>query len=93
MKLANNKPTSIQVVTENISANPSCPHGPTLLFVRKNERFFGCSAYRSRKYCDFYSLESKSKIRKTQNNLLTKVTAIDRHELFNKFTKVWIQIP
>ncbi len=47
------------------SCNPSCPHGPTLLFqdVIKGEtrQFFACSAYRSKKFCEFHH-ERKDKI-------------------------------
>lgn len=90
MKLASNKFSSIQVIIDNISENPPCPHGPTLLFVRKNERFFACSAYRSRKYCNFFMLESKSKIIKKRKCLLSQLPTADRQVLFDKFTKVHI---
>ncbi|XP_072156755.1 rRNA N(6)-adenosine-methyltransferase ZCCHC4 [Bemisia tabaci] len=43
----------------NTENPPECPHGPTLLFSRGVEarRFYACSAYRDRKYCDFFLWE------------------------------------
>ena len=52
------------ILQDDISANPWCAHGPTILYQRsssapsdisdskhKTKRFFACSAYRDRKYC------------------------------------------
>jgi hypothetical protein len=36
------------------SDNPRCPHGPSLLMERGDQRFYACSAYRNRRDCDFY---------------------------------------
>lgn len=38
----------VSVIIRDFSLNPSCPHGPTILFSLKNgiKKFFGCSAFR-----------------------------------------------
>ncbi|XP_069058258.1 rRNA N6-adenosine-methyltransferase ZCCHC4 isoform X1 [Pleurodeles waltl] len=47
------------------STAPSCPHGPTLLFVKFNHgkeegrRFYACAACRDRKDCSFFQWENE----------------------------------
>lgn len=54
----------IEVNINNISNNPMCPHGPSILFSRVDskggkENFFACSACRDRKDCQFYLEEDE----------------------------------
>lgn len=57
-KLPDKGNTSVQVVIEDLKNHPVCPHGPTLLFSKitgsTERRFFGCSACRDRKLCNFF---------------------------------------
>ncbi|XP_035710798.1 rRNA N6-adenosine-methyltransferase ZCCHC4 isoform X2 [Folsomia candida] len=46
-------------VIRDLKLNPSCEHGPTILFERNGSRFFSCSAYRCRKLCPFYLSEEE----------------------------------
>ncbi|XP_065218540.1 rRNA N6-adenosine-methyltransferase ZCCHC4 isoform X2 [Planococcus citri] len=57
----------------DISNNPSCPHGPSVLFCKKNSsrKFFACSAYRSRKRCPFFLWEDDLKKQKQATKNLT----------------------
>ncbi|ODM89669.1 Zinc finger CCHC domain-containing protein 4 [Orchesella cincta] len=57
-------------IIRDLALNPSCPHGPTILFERAGQRFFSCSAFRSRKLCQFYMTDehwSRSKARETKD--------------------------
>ncbi|XP_039607534.1 rRNA N6-adenosine-methyltransferase ZCCHC4 [Polypterus senegalus] len=54
------------ILNEEVEAKaPSCPHGPTLLFVKYNKkegahrRFYACSACRDRKDCNFFQWEDE----------------------------------
>ncbi|KAJ8981370.1 hypothetical protein NQ317_000237, partial [Molorchus minor] len=53
----------VDVIIEDLSGHPCCPHGPTILFARivKGERkhFFACAAYRERKHCNFFLWENE----------------------------------
>ncbi|XP_023234754.1 zinc finger CCHC domain-containing protein 4-like [Centruroides sculpturatus] len=54
------------VIQEDISSNPRCSHGPTLLFTKfvkdarkTGRRFYACSACRDRKECQFFQWEDE----------------------------------
>jgi hypothetical protein len=40
---------------ENLSLNPYCNHGPTVIFSNKSKKFYACSACRDHKLCNFYT--------------------------------------
>jgi hypothetical protein len=46
----------IQLIDSDLTQNPHCIHGPTLLFetVANKQRYFACSSCRLRKFCSFY---------------------------------------
>ncbi|XP_041127088.1 rRNA N6-adenosine-methyltransferase ZCCHC4 [Polyodon spathula] len=50
---------------EGLEKAPSCPHGPTLLFVKSSKgmergrRFYACSACRDRRDCNFFQWEDE----------------------------------
>ncbi|CAG9773825.1 unnamed protein product [Ceutorhynchus assimilis] len=45
----------VTVIIEDLKSHPKCPHGPTLLFSRENQRkFYACAACRDRKLCSFF---------------------------------------
>ncbi|CAL4137201.1 unnamed protein product, partial [Meganyctiphanes norvegica] len=49
----------VDVIINNISGNPYCPHGPTILFEKfqaskQSRQYFSCSACRDRKDCSFF---------------------------------------
>uniref|UniRef100_A0A1Y1N7L4 CTCHY-type domain-containing protein n=2 Tax=Photinus pyralis TaxID=7054 RepID=A0A1Y1N7L4_PHOPY len=48
----------VEVILEDLTSHPKCPHGPTVLFSRVSDgrriNFFACSACRDRKQCSFY---------------------------------------
>lgn len=49
----------VDVIINNISENPYCPHGPTILFekfqvTKQSRQYFSCSACRDRKDCSFF---------------------------------------
>ncbi|KAK1175562.1 rRNA N6-adenosine-methyltransferase ZCCHC4 [Acipenser oxyrinchus oxyrinchus] len=50
---------------EGLEKAPSCPHGPTLLFVKASKgveqgrRFYACSACRDRRDCNFFQWEDE----------------------------------
>ncbi|XP_021923855.1 zinc finger CCHC domain-containing protein 4 isoform X2 [Zootermopsis nevadensis] len=50
--------TRVEVILNDMNGNPSCPHGPMLLFKRvvngAERSFFACSACRDRKDCNFF---------------------------------------
>ncbi|CAH1966976.1 unnamed protein product [Acanthoscelides obtectus] len=78
---------SVEVVRKDPSDHPSCTHGPTLLFLKhvgsSKERFYACSACRSRKDCSFYLPESN--IRKYNKNKWKErqkqfVSAVNHHD-------------
>ncbi|XP_046458566.1 rRNA N6-adenosine-methyltransferase ZCCHC4-like [Daphnia pulex] len=52
---------SVQIKLDFLGERPSCDHGPMLLFEKSSnvdKRFFACSAYRDRKLCSAYVLET-----------------------------------
>lgn len=55
----------IDIIIEDPSNHPRCPHGPTLLFSKeingRKTNFFACAACRNRKDCNFFILESVTK--------------------------------
>lgn len=55
----NNLGSGVEVIMEDLSGHPSCPHGPALLFRRQNTRFYACSACRNRKDCQFFMHEDE----------------------------------
>ncbi|KAI9558111.1 hypothetical protein GHT06_014864 [Daphnia sinensis] len=66
---------SIQIAFDYSGERPACDHGPMLLFERQSmigRRFFACSAYRDRKLCPAYILESVWEKERTKG----KTTAI-----------------
>ncbi|KAJ8951551.1 hypothetical protein NQ318_020424 [Aromia moschata] len=52
---------NIDIIIEDLSSHPHCPHGPTILFSRTvkegKKRFFACAACRKRKDCNFFLWE------------------------------------
>ncbi|XP_077444190.1 rRNA N(6)-adenosine-methyltransferase ZCCHC4 [Stigmatopora argus] len=58
------------ILKDGDTSAPWCPHGPTLLFEKREEgrkRFYACSACRDRKECNFFQWadEKVSEVRKT----------------------------
>lgn len=55
--------SGVEVIENQLSENPCCPHGPTILFSRligkEKRRFFACSACRDRKDCNFFLWEEE----------------------------------
>ena len=56
--------TKLRVILDNeLRTNPSCNHGPSILFERtniktkKSVQFYACSAFRDRKQCNFYVIK------------------------------------
>ncbi|XP_055373028.1 rRNA N6-adenosine-methyltransferase ZCCHC4, partial [Condylostylus longicornis] len=70
---------SLEVISDNNDKYPWCAHGPTLLFrITKNgciKEYFACSAFRSRKGCNFY-LE-KQEYDNNHNKIDIKLESID----------------
>jgi len=56
----------IEIILEDLSNHPHCPHGPTVLFSRTSDgkrlNFFACAACRDRKDCSFYLCEDDKKV-------------------------------
>ena len=52
-----------KVIFGDKSEKPKCPHGPTVLFEKVTKgvakQFFACSAYRDRKFCDFFHVKNE----------------------------------
>ena len=59
----------IRLVDSDLSTNPICSHGPTLLFEDDNrDKYYSCSSCRNRNDCDFYiTYEEWHKSRKTDD--------------------------
>lgn len=70
---------SVSVIIRDLSENPHCPHGPTILFSYKNGmKFFGCSCWRNA--CFFLELDVFEKHKKAilnQNDLKVKQISTD----------------
>lgn len=73
--------SGVEVITEDLSDHPKCPHGPTLLFSReingKKRNFYACSACRDRKQCPFFMWQDE--INKDCN--VSKKRKIDTHDI------------
>lgn len=41
------KSGGVKVIVRDLSLNPSCQHGPTILFSRDKNKFFACSCFRN----------------------------------------------
>lgn len=57
--MANPGKLGVDVIINNISENPCCIHGPTILFERfhgngQSRQFYACSACRDRRDCSFF---------------------------------------
>lgn len=90
--------SSVEVVLRECSINPSCPHGPTILFSRienENSRnFYACSACRDRKKCNFFIwedelvkiTEDKKKIWKLEIDKY--INGVNHRKLFATFNEV-----
>lgn len=66
--------SGIEVIDRDLSKNPRCPHGPTILFSRvidmKRRNFFACSACRDRKDCNFFLWENElDKVEETKRTV------------------------
>jgi len=52
-----------KIIFNDKSEKPKCPHGPTVLFEKVTKgvakQFYSCSAYRDRKFCDFYHVKNE----------------------------------
>ncbi|KAJ1525178.1 hypothetical protein ONE63_010010 [Megalurothrips usitatus] len=90
----------VEVILDNLENNPSCPHGPTIIFKRlvdgAEQKFYACSACRDRKDCNFfhnYEDEWTSK-KKDSWDMRSKqlLPKIDRDQLIDRFQKVY-QLP
>lgn len=64
--------------------SPDCPHGPTILFEKIVKgiprQFYACSAYRDRKYCDFFHWKDD----KVTNGKLIKWKVTNKDLIRNK---------
>lgn len=83
----------VDIIINDIQANPPCPHGPTILFERfhnngSSSKYYACSACRDRRDCSFYHLadqkftEAKEEVWK---NLIQETTSKGRHiDVYNR---------
>lgn len=56
----------VEIIDSDLSKNPMCPHGPTILFSRtiaetKTRNYFACGACRDRKDCNFFLWQDEFK--------------------------------
>ena len=99
----------LRVILENSEedVNPSCVHGPTILFERipksnnfdngdvkrKSIQFYACSAFRDRKKCNFYQMKSEKKnsISKTSKLKAFDVKFVKNPTAFCKTCQILLQ--
>ncbi|KAL1494394.1 hypothetical protein ABEB36_009999 [Hypothenemus hampei] len=100
-KLTNTRSSNnlgVSVIIEDLNSHPKCPHGPTLLFskeIKKIKRtFFGCSACRDRKLCQFFLLKydkiniSKSKLQAWENERIKLLKGINHRKSYILLNKI-----
>lgn len=68
----------VDVIIRDLSLNPRCPHGPTILFSTKSGRkFFACSGNRSQNECFRSDLDYDVPMQHTDDNLEPEGESID----------------
>jgi hypothetical protein len=74
----------LKVILNEPGEPPHCEHGPMLLFDRQDKRFFACSAYRDRKLCSAYVLQSvwekqdKTKVSEKDSSIISKAKELTK---------------
>ncbi|CAH0564076.1 unnamed protein product [Brassicogethes aeneus] len=91
--------SGVEVITEDLSDHPQCPHGPTILFSKlhngEKRNFFACSACRDRKHCNFFLwqdelskvLDGRKEAWEEERNKFIK--NINHIEINKKFQKIF----
>ncbi|XP_068214723.1 rRNA N6-adenosine-methyltransferase ZCCHC4 [Palaemon carinicauda] len=91
----------VEVIINDIKANPCCTHGPTILFERFNSngsssRYYACSACRDRRDCSFYHLADQKFTQAKEEvwlNLIQEATSKGKHsDVYNR-SKAFMALP
>lgn len=86
----------VEVILDQLEDNPSCPHGPTILFKRltdgEEQKFYACAACRDRKDCNFFmKFGEEWTVKKKQlwdKRKIAVLPEIDHDQLISRFLKV-----
>ncbi|KAK3912785.1 rRNA N6-adenosine-methyltransferase ZCCHC4 [Frankliniella fusca] len=86
----------VEVILDQIEDNPTCPHGPTILFKRttggNEQKFYACAACRDRKDCNFFMKFDEEWTTKKkeiwEKRRIAVLPKIDHDQLISRFMKI-----
>lgn len=89
--------SGIDVIIEDFKTHPHCPHGPTILFSRRepdgNKRnFYACAACRDRKQCSYFQYQDENRDEKKKDKLIKQQSnKINHRKLFLTLNEVYFK--